>query len=165
MFYLPVFHKNIWRLKCTELRSATQIFPKFERRAGIGFSADLWRLVVNQCATWLRAECTHILIYVFVSFCDFFLDCGCEGAVCFASNLARMWRKLTKYLNSHLMNWVRRKRTTSLSSLKNRRRSADNDQRSGWPGKTPENAAEVREVIREDRRRTIQDVYSIVGLL
>jgi hypothetical protein len=51
--------------------------------------------------------------------------------------------------------------------FKNGRTSIDDDERSGRPstGTTPENVAKVREVIREDRRRMIQDVCNILVLL
>jgi hypothetical protein len=50
--------------------------------------------------------------------------------------------------------------------LQNCRTSVDDDERSGRPstGTTPKNGAEVREVIRENRRRTIQDVCNILVL-
>jgi histone-lysine N-methyltransferase SETMAR len=50
--------------------------------------------------------------------------------------------------------------------FKNGRTSVDDDELSGRPSTstTPENVAKVREVIREDRRRTIHDVCNIVGL-
>jgi hypothetical protein len=50
--------------------------------------------------------------------------------------------------------------------FKNGQMSVDNDEHSGRPstGTTPENVAKVREVIREDRRQTIQDVCNILVL-
>jgi hypothetical protein len=50
--------------------------------------------------------------------------------------------------------------------FKNGRTSVDDDERSWRPstGTTPKNVAKVSEVIREDRRRTIQDVCNILVL-
>jgi histone-lysine N-methyltransferase SETMAR len=52
-------------------------------------------------------------------------------------------------------------------SLKDGRTSVDDDERSGRPSTstTPENIANVREAILADRKRTINDVCKIVGLL
>jgi hypothetical protein len=51
------------------------------------------------------------------------------------------------------------------NQFKNGRTSVDDDERSGRPSTgTPENVAKVREVIREDRRRMIQDVCNILVL-
>ena len=50
--------------------------------------------------------------------------------------------------------------------FKDGRKSVDDDERSGRlsTNTTPENIAKVREAIHADRRRTLHDVYEIVGL-
>jgi hypothetical protein len=50
--------------------------------------------------------------------------------------------------------------------FKNGGTSTDDDDRSGWPstGNAPENVAKVRDLILQDRRLTIQDLYNTLGL-
>lgn len=148
-----------------------QKFPKFESRAGAGFSTDKWCLVALSACI--------LSIYLFFGACIILLFFPLKlrawrssvFASSFISNLAGMWQKLQKWeekkkktfgddalAQSQICNWFNR--------FKNGRMSHDDDGRSRWTsiGTMVENVAKVREVIREDHGRTIHDACSIVGL-
>ena len=62
--------------------------------------------------------------------------------------------------------WVAPKHFSGFSRFKAGRTSTDDDERSGRPvsGSTPEMIERVRQIIREDRRRTIDEVSMLVGI-
>lgn len=132
--------------------------------------------IENQCGMWTHTECKHFFcsthFHNILSFVLWFIFCwngGHQWAVSnSASDLPKVWWKLIKGLNKHLVMtlWVRHKPTTYLNSLKFFWMSWNDDGCSRGPSTSTvlENAGKVHKAILEDHRQMIHEVCNIVQL-
>ena len=130
--------------------------------------------IVNQFATWLSSGdrlsfdlCVFVTTWFF-SFAIFFFFVemvdvkGQSFCIKFCFKLTECG-KAQKYFNKHLLpHWVRRQTTTGLTGLK---MAGSQMKRTKVPDEFHSaQRRKVHEVTHGDRRRTIGDLYSIVGL-